>query len=372
MIENIVKTRILNGALQYLTFNGVWKHLLTLDELEGIRSASNVSGDNALATTSQITSLQDALTALTGRVTSIENSSGKQTDTIALTGTGGTATIAGAGGLTKVISFNSDLSTTASDFVTANAADYLAQDIVLTSDSNDLIFTAKYFGQEFTSPTITTIVSDMDGSVANTQANVEAAAQVDTVTLTGASGTANIEAAGGLTKLVTFAEAGTTDLTQTAADFVTSWEADYAAEGITITSSGADIIFTSDTAGTGFISPTITNVTGDLDGTVANTQVNVEAVAQIDTITVTGSQGQATIAAAGGLTKVLEFDTDLSTTNENFVSAYAADYAAEGITLTSSTDDLVFTSDTAGVAFTSPTITTLVADLDGTVSSEVA
>jgi hypothetical protein len=95
-------------------------------------------------------------------------------------------------------------------------------------------------------------------------------AQVDTVTLTGTSGTANISAAGGLTKLATW----NTSLTQTAADFVTAHAAAYALVGITVTSSVADIIFTSTLVGMPFAHPVITNVTTNLDGTVANTTPN--------------------------------------------------------------------------------------------------
>ena len=69
-------------------------------------------------------------------------------------------------------------------------------------------------------------------------------AQVDTITLTGTSGTANVTLAGGLTKTATF----DTNLTTTAANFVTTHAAAYAAEGITVTSSGADLIFTATVA----------------------------------------------------------------------------------------------------------------------------
>lgn len=98
----------------------------------------------------------------------------------------------------------------------------------------------------------------------------EGVAQVDTVTLTGTSGTANVQTAGGLTKLATFA----TDLETTAANFVTAHAAAYLAVGITVTSDGADLIFTSSTPGVAFASPTVANVTGDLDGTVDNTTAN--------------------------------------------------------------------------------------------------
>jgi hypothetical protein len=99
-------------------------------------------------------------------------------------------------------------------------------------------------------------------------------AQIDTVTLSGASGDAIITVAGGLTKTAIF----NTSLTQTATDFVTNHAADYLAQDIVLTSSGEDLIFTADVAGTPFDHPVITNDSGDLDGAVVNTQANVSNI----------------------------------------------------------------------------------------------
>lgn len=85
------------------------------------------------------------------------------------------------------------------------------------------------------------------------------------IELTGSSGTANITIIGGLTKLVTFAVGGTTDLTQTATDFVASHAAAYLAVGITVTASTVFLIFT---ATIPFADPVITNATGNQGGTV--------------------------------------------------------------------------------------------------------
>ena len=295
-----------------------------------------------------------------------------QVDTLTLTGTIGETTVGAAGGLSKVATFNSDLDTSASDFVTLYAADYLAQAIVLTSFEDDVIFTAQVAGTGFTNPTSTPIAGDLDGNVANTQANVAAVAQVDTVTLTGTNGTAYMGATGGFSNLVTFAAGGTQDLTQTATDFVTTHGAEYAGIDITVTSSGADVIFTADVAGDSFISPIINNDTGDLAGSVANTQANVVAVAQVDTITMSGTDGQSTIAAAGGLTRIAYFDTSLEITNDNFVALYAADYLAQGIVITVSTNDLVMTANVAGTGFTNPTSVNTPGDLDGSVANTQA
>ena len=98
-------------------------------------------------------------------------------------------------------------------------------------------------------------------------------AQVDTVTLTGTGGTGLIITTAGLRKLVEW----NTSLTQTAADFVTAHAAAYAAYGITVTSDGADIIFTAATAGEAFKSPHWLAETGDLAGTTANTTANIQS-----------------------------------------------------------------------------------------------
>ena len=104
----------------------------------------------------------------------LSHSTQAQVETLTLTGTSGTATIAGAGGLTLLASFVDDLTTTAAGFVTTNAAAYLAQQIILTSDGADLIFTSAIPGVSFTAPTITPGDTDLDGSVAHTTASLNA------------------------------------------------------------------------------------------------------------------------------------------------------------------------------------------------------
>lgn len=89
-------------------------------------------------------------------------------------------------------------------------------------------------------------------------------AQVDTLTLSaGTTGTANMTEVGGLTKLITFSSS----LTQTATNFVSAHAAAYALVGITVTSSGADIIFTAAVAGVSFDAPVVADATDDLAGT---------------------------------------------------------------------------------------------------------
>jgi len=178
-------------------------------------------------------------------------------------------------------------------------------------------------------------------------------AQIHTVTLTGTVGSATIDTAGGLSKLLTFAD----DLETTAGDFVTTWQDDYLLQGIVVTASSADLIFTALIPGTAFDAPTVNNLTGDL----------CLAVAQVETLTLTGTDGTADISAAGGLTRTATFASDLGTTAGNFVTANAAAYLVEHIVLTSSGADLIFTAEVPGTAFVPPVIENATLSLDGTV-----
>lgn len=99
-----------------------------------------------------------------------------------------------------------------------------------------------------------------------------AVAQVTTVTLTGTSGTANITFKG-KTYLATF----DTNLTTTAANFVTAYEDELALRNCTVTSSTADVIFTSSIAGVSLGTISIANVTTNLAGSVAATTANTAA-----------------------------------------------------------------------------------------------
>lgn len=196
------------------------------------------------------------------------------------------------------------------------------------------------------------IPGNLTGTVGNTQANRVAVKQKDTITLTGTGGTANITGTGGLTKLVTFGD----DLADTAGDFVTSHSAAYLLVGVVVTSDSDTIIFEASVAGTAFVSPVITNVTPNLAGTVVNTQVNVTAQLKIDTLVLTGTSGSNAIYTAGGLTKYFTFTTSLTATAAAFVTANAAAYAVQGITITSSSANILFTALVPGVTFSSPTI----------------
>jgi hypothetical protein len=149
-------------------------------------------------------------------------------DTVTLTGTSGTCNIT-VSGVAYLATFDTDLDETSEDFKASHQA----------------------------ALTLRGINCAVVGSVK----------QKDTITVTGASGTANVAAAGGLTKLATFAST----LTVTCTNFAAAHVAAYLAVGIVLTSSGETIIMESVAVGQEFVHPTITNVSGDLAGSVANT-----------------------------------------------------------------------------------------------------
>lgn len=127
-------------------------------------------------------------------------------------------------------------------------------------------------------------------------------------------------------------------------DFVVDHAAAYVAGGVTVTSSGNNIIFTG-TNTTAFTGATaIANVSGNLAGSVANTQTASAGVNRVDEIELVGIAGTADIVCEG-VTQTATFSTDLSTTATNFVNANAGLYAAVNVTLTSVNEFLYFEYD---------------------------
>lgn len=314
-----------------------------------------------------ITNLTCDLTAsvahTTANVTAV-----KQKYTVTLAGSYGTTTITGVGGLTKIATFDTDLGTTAGNFVTANAAPYLAAGVTLTASGSDLIFEAATAGTVIAAPVSSGVVGNLTGTVAHTTANRVAVAQIDIVTLTGTSGVAHITVVGGLEKDALF----NATLKQTADDFVATHAAAYLAEGVIVTAGLTDtLIFTSAVAGVPIDEAVVVPQLGDLDGTWAASQANVTAVAQVETIAVTATGGYAVVAAAGGLTKYITYNTSVHVSLDNFITTNAALYLAQGIILSREAANLKFTAQTAGTGFTAPTITN-VPGLRGTVVATTA
>jgi hypothetical protein len=197
-----------------------------------------------------------------------------------LTGTKGTATVV-CNGVSRTATFSNSLTVTASNFVSANGAAYLAAGVVLTSSGPVLIFTAVTAGVEFIADTtITNATTDLAGTVYATYIKNTATVtgrsymsvkRVDTITLAGTSGSCTI-IVDGVTKTCTWNAGG---LTATAAAFVTANAADYLAAGTVLTSVGAVLYFTAVEAGTDFTGASSgANASGDLAGTAATPTAN--------------------------------------------------------------------------------------------------
>ncbi len=82
------------------------------------------------------------------------------------------------------------------------------------------------------------------------------------------------------------------------------------------------------------------------------------SVAQVTTVTLTGTVGAGVIKGPGGISRNVIFNTSLTQTAADFVTDHAAEYATYGIIVTSSTADIIFTAATAGWEFARPQFVT--------------
>ncbi len=84
-----------------------------------------------------------------------------------------------------------------------------------------------------------------------------------------------------------------------------------------------------------------------------------------DTVTLSGTSGAGIISCAG-VTGTVTFNASLTQTAADFVTNYAVDYAAVGVTVTSANEVISFEAAVAGVDFTSPFFVNNSGDLAGT------
>lgn len=179
-------------------------------------------------------------------------------------------------GVERDLIWDTDYLTTVSNFYTAagNVAAYAAVGVTLTYLDQVLMFTADTAGVDFTpggDTTYTALFGDMEVIVTmNDPPNIVPVNRKDTVTLTGTSGEVDITC-NTLTRRIRY---NTTGLTATAADFASVWLADYLSLGLVptrvdVTSSGADIIFTSDVISEDFTGATSrTNIPNTYRGSI--------------------------------------------------------------------------------------------------------
>ena len=83
----------------------------------------------------------------------------KQVDTITLSGTG-SGVVIDADTTEHSITFDTDLTTTISSFITGNSTYYLSKSIILSTSGNNIIFTAQTAGIGFDSPTVQNAIDD--------------------------------------------------------------------------------------------------------------------------------------------------------------------------------------------------------------------
>jgi len=97
----------------------------------------------------------------------------KQKATVTLTGSSGTANI-NINGVDYLATFDSDLATTATNFVSSHAATVAARfgKLAVTADGDDVVIEAGIAGQALQAPTIANASGNLAGSVAATTANV--------------------------------------------------------------------------------------------------------------------------------------------------------------------------------------------------------
>jgi hypothetical protein len=189
--------------------------------------------------------------------------------------------------------------------------------------------------------------------------------QIDTLTFTGTVGSALVTA-GGVSRSITF----TSSLSATATKFYNDYQSTYAAVGIDILNVGNTVIFTALTAGNGFTT-TIVNAPDTLFGSPAVTQTSAVAVPQVDTVTLSGVLGTATITCQG-LTHSVTFSISLDVTAINFYNNFKDEYlAVKGVTVGYSGGKITFTGPADGSAIVTTATGSLVDNIYTTVASSV-
>lgn len=203
----------------------------------------------------------------------------------------------------------------AAAFVADHANDYSPGDVTVTQGTapNDekIIFTATYPGLDFTGSTsVANTSGNLSGTVTNTQASSPMTPEIDTITLAGSSGTATVSC-NGYSATITYNVAG---LEETASAFVDSQAGNFLDYDVILTyDTGGKLVFTSRT---GQLIPdaAISNLTGNLTGTKANTQEYIAGTARIDTVTLSGTSGTANITCDGVTKEVAIIETNELTT----------------------------------------------------------
>jgi len=259
---------------------------------------------------------------------------------LTLTGSSGTANITINGILNGTIAtFASNLTTTAANWVTANYAQYYKAGFVITSAAAVITVVPRYGFVSVNSinVTIANVTSDLNGTLVGVLSCDFSKAKRYQVTF---GQNINIAAAKGLRD----GDRIRLELKATGA-YSTTWATD-----------------------SWFFPGGTENVQTSTSLDLVNGVFNVDLFPRIDRVTLTGSSGTANVTA-GGLIKLATWNTSLTQTATDFVTAHAAAYLLVGLVLTSAAAVLSFTATTKATGLYQPaSVANVTTDLAGTIA----
>lgn len=182
------------------------------------------------------------------------------------------------------------LAAAAAAFDTDHSAAFLPA-VAVTHSGNSIIFTAVVAGTDFTGDTeIINTAGDLNGDIENTVSNSPGTVQITWISLSGSSGSIDITV-DSETQTMEFTNP---DIDATIDDFISDHQSDFS--NVTFSNhEGEDLVITENNP-TGGFTASVSNETGSMTGSVSLVQEPLTAVARVDTVTISGSNGTATIA----------------------------------------------------------------------------
>ena len=282
----------------------------------------------------------------------------KRMDTIALSGTSGSATII-CNGVTGIAVHHLTTTQTAIDFVTEYQASYAAVNVLITAYLGVIRFTSTIAGTDFIGDTTIAPIAggDLSGIVVS-HANVTPVRQVDVILLNFQAGYADITC-NRVTRTLVCPSSSPSALAQAVTEFADPTKSpgiDYHNIGIDIAYISGAIQFTGPADG----STMTTSATGTLISTtsaVTTTVTPIQLGVRVDTIAVTAGAPFAVGIAdvvCNSISRPITWRNTYADTLTDFVTSYAADFLP--VVLTTTPMYLHFTGVPSGAALT--TITT--------------
>lgn len=194
------------------------------------------------------------------------------------------------------------LPNTTNTFIDDNSTNWFTLGTLLTNTSNNLIFTAQIAGTDFSGDTsINNLSGNLTGNVTYVTPNVTAKGQVDSVfNLSGTTGSSIDISVNGVLKRCTWK----TDAPTTVAGFCTALNKNaYAAVGITLAENDSvppdGFVFSGEPGAANAFTTEIVEFSPTFTWTLDTWQTAADAVARVDRITLTGTNGKARILCDG-------------------------------------------------------------------------